>query len=777
MTIITQNIDKYKYLLFLSIIILLSSCQATSFLKEDETFLRKNRIKFESQEKIDNKIILTQELSTLYEQVPNESIVHVPRQWFYYVNQNKKGRISNYVKKHLQEKPSIFITERTNLTANKFESFLRNNRGFYEAKVDYKVYNDKKTTDVDYIIHTGKRYLVGKINYKCEDSIVCDIIKNNSKDSYLVTDNPINSQDYNLEKTRITNLLQNKGYALFNQNSIELYGDSTNYRVDLIIKINNKNDNINHKKYKIGKIEVFTDYYPTQNPKLLDSTIINNIIFYNELDNYLVKPSILAGVITFEPGKMYQKKKHKEIYNKLSEFRIYRFISIKTEIDTSYENTLNYRIQLYTNEQKYYSEGNLDLKYVTFTESGQFIEVGANGSFYNRRLTSKGDNLNFTASGDIKINLQNINQENRNYSELNVLSKLDYINPISPKTMIISPLYLYYSGFKKKSYGDLKHFSKTNASIAYQYQTIIDNIIISSINFSYGYNYSPSKNLNIYSNQIGINYYAPEILNDSLFSTFQKKSMNNVFITGLLMKNIAININSNPKQKLYSYKLLLGLEMSGLEMFLANKGYNLISNNDDFWNLSSKVSYAKFVKANIEYRPKYQLGKNSLLAGRIYSGIGIPFGDSDVLPYIKQFEVGGPYSMRAWAARELGPGSYIHNSATEDEFPYQKGDIRLEANLEYRFKLSHYFKSALFVDAGNIWTLRYDQEREGGQFGKNFYKQIGVNAGVSLQLDVIVLIRLDLAYKLRNPYVDDDGSYWGFDLSKPSLVFAIDHPF
>lgn len=756
---------------------MLSSCQATSFLKEDETFLRKNRIKFESPEKIDDKILLTQELSTLYEQVPNESIIHVPRQWFYYVNQNKSGIISNFVKKNLQEKPSIFKTNLSDITADKFESFLRNNRGFYNAKVDYSIYNDKKTTDVDYIIHTGKRYLVGKVEYKCNDTIICDLIRNNSEDSYLVTNNPVNSQDYNLEKTRITNLLQNNGYALFNQNLIELYGDSSNFKVDLIVKINNQNKNLPHKRYKIGKIEVFTDYYPTQNPKLLDSTIINNIIFYNELKNQLVKPSILADVITIKPGQIYEKKKHKEIYNKLSEFRIYRFVSIKTIIDSLKNNTLNYRIKLYTNEEKYYSEENLELKYVTFTESGKFFEVGANGSFFNRRLSSKGDNLNFTASGDIKINLQNINKQNKIYSELNVLSKLEYVNPISPKTMIVSPLFLYYSGFKKKSYSDLKHLSKTNSSLSYKYQTIIDNIIISSVNFSYGYNYSPSKNLNIFSNQIGINYYAPEILKNSLFSTFQKKSMNNVFITGLFMKNIAINFSSKPKHKLYSYMLLVGFEMSGLEMFLANKGYNLVFNKNNFWHLSDKVSYAKFIKANLEYRPKYKLGRNSLLAGRIYSGIGIPFGDSDILPYIKQFEVGGPYSMRAWAARELGPGSYYHQPSTTDEFPYQKGDIRLEANLEYRFKLSHYFRSALFVDAGNIWTLRYDEEREGGQFGKDFYKQIGVNAGVSLQLDVIVLIRLDLAYKLRNPYLGINGSYWGFDLTKPSLVFAIDHPF
>ncbi len=252
--------------------------------------------------------------------------------------------------------------------------------------------------------------------------------------------------------------------------------------------------------------------------------------------------------------------------------------------------------------------------------------------------------------------------------------------------------------------------------------------------------------------------------------------MENAFLTGVIMKNLTFNYSSNKKNRMYNYNILFGVETSGLEIYSFNKLNNWITNRDGYWQFNKNIGYAKFIKTYIEYKPKYKTSTTSELAGRLFFGIGIPFGDTKVLPYIKQFEIGGPYSMRAWAIRELGPGSYYHE-LSNDQIPFQKGDLRFESNLEYRFKLSYLFKSAIFIDAGNIWTLKNDSERPGSQISKNFYKQIAVDAGISIQLDVIVLLRLDLAYKLRNPYPDSKGRYFGINSIYPNIVFAINHPF
>jgi len=766
------NITSILKLLLITNIIFFSSCQATRYLKDGEKFLHKNRIIFESEDKIDNKILLKEELNTLIQQRPSESILHVPRYWFYYVTQGKDGVFAKFAKKKLAQDPPIFDEKYAKETAKKFRNFLRTKKGFFNARVEYRIFPEKNIVDVDYLIYTGKRYIIDSVKYECDDSLICKLVETTKYKSYLKPNKGLDYLNYDLEKIRITNLLQNNGYATFNQNYIELTGDSSDYKVDLVVKIKNPAEGEKHRIYKTGTIEVFTDYYPQQPLSKLKSDTFGNVIFYHQLDNYLVNPELLKSAINLEKGEIYKKDKTREIYNKLSKFSIYRFISIKTSIDNNNKNSLNYKIYMYVHENKYFSEGNIALKYVTLLNKRQFIEFGGSGVFLDRKLSSRGDFLSLSGSGDVKINLKN-----KKYSELNILGKLDYTNPISPVTIKYSPLYLYYGLSKKQSLQKLKNNTTTDFSFSYSNQTILDNFIISSLNANYGYSYIPNKKLNILVNQTGINYLAPKIFNDTLFNRFQTKSMNNVFLTGLLMKNITINYYSNKQNSLYNYRLLFGFETSGLEIFLANKLNNYIVKDDGYWKFNNKISYAKFIKTHIEYRPTYKLSSNSELAGRLYGGIGIPFADNDVLPYIKQFESGGPYSMRAWATRELGPGSYVDPTPSKDQIPYQKGDIRFEANLEYRFKLSYLFKSAVFIDAGNIWTLKNDAERPGSQFTSSFYKQIAIDAGVSFQLDVFVLLRFDFAYKLRNPYPDKNGSYLGLDSLIPNIVFALNHPF
>jgi outer membrane protein assembly factor BamA len=275
--------------------------------------------------------------------------------------------------------------------------------------------------------------------------------------------------------------------------------------------------------------------------------------------------------------------------------------------------------------------------------------------------------------------------------------------------------------------------------------------------------------------QAGLNYNNNEIFDDEVFNEFQKKSLNDFFQTGILFKNFTLDYNNHKPDKKFSIQSIIGIEISGSEIFLLNKLYNKIEGSTDYWTFNKNVNYAKFVKANIDLRPHFKLNKTDLIAGRIYAGIGSPFGDSQSLPYIKQYEVGGPASMRGWTARSLGPGSY--HDTVQIDYPFQRGDLRLEGNIEYRFKLSSYFRSALFIDAGNIWTSREDPERIGSQFTRRFYKQIAVNAGISFQLDVFLLLRFDLAFKLRNPYQNQYGRYWDFKSFSPTFVFSINNPF
>jgi outer membrane protein assembly factor BamA len=202
------------------------------------------------------------------------------------------------------------------------------------------------------------------------------------------------------------------------------------------------------------------------------------------------------------------------------------------------------------------------------------------------------------------------------------------------------------------------------------------------------------------------------------------------------------------------------------------------------------TTYSEYYKFDIDLRHYYNtIDQTASLASRLILGIGVPYGNSATMPYVKQFYIGGSNSVRAFTAGGLGPGSYkIPDSIAAKSFIDQAGDIKLEANTEYRFPIISIVRGALFVDAGNIWLLREDPARPGSQFsGKTFLDEIAVGTGFGLRLDLsFFILRFDLAFPLRIPYLPQ-GERWvtnKIDFGSPSwwknnlvLNIAIGYPY
>jgi outer membrane protein assembly factor BamA len=190
------------------------------------------------------------------------------------------------------------------------------------------------------------------------------------------------------------------------------------------------------------------------------------------------------------------------------------------------------------------------------------------------------------------------------------------------------------------------------------------------------------------------------------------------------------------------------------------------------------------VKGDLRYYLK--LGEDSKLATRLFAGVGYAYGNNTEMPSSKQFVVGGANSLRAFRSQSVGPGSY-HNIDETTFLPTETGDIKLEFNTEYRTKLFSVVNGALFLDAGNIWLLNENSNKPGGQFTKDFMKQIAVGVGAGLRFDFSFLIlRTDLAIPLRLPYmvngknwVIDDIDFGSGAWRKDNLILniAIGYPF
>lgn len=197
-------------------------------------------------------------------------------------------------------------------------------------------------------------------------------------------------------------------------------------------------------------------------------------------------------------------------------------------------------------------------------------------------------------------------------------------------------------------------------------------------------------------------------------------------------------------------------------------------------------SYAHYLRFDLDVRQLWQFRRQQRIAMRLLLGYGIPLGSTSSLPYIKQFFVGGPNSVRAFRIRSVGPGVYRSPNTDVQSFYDQAGDIRLEGNLEYRFPISGYLKGAVFIDAGNVWLASENPDLPGSGFTSRFIEQLAVGSGFGLRFDIdFIVVRFDLAIPLRKPWLTE-GSRW-FDYSFPAgsswsaehliLNFGIGYPF
>ncbi len=193
------------------------------------------------------------------------------------------------------------------------------------------------------------------------------------------------------------------------------------------------------------------------------------------------------------------------------------------------------------------------------------------------------------------------------------------------------------------------------------------------------------------------------------------------------------------------------------------------------------VPFAQFLKLNSEFRYHYRIDRNQVIASRVAAGVVWSYGNMVTAPYTEQFYIGGANSVRAFAARNIGPGGYPPDEDNKYSFINHVGDIRLEANVEYRFRIVSDLHGAVFLDAGNVWLMREDKDRPGGEFTlKNFPRQIALGTGLGVRYDMDFLVfRLDWGVALHNPYDTGKTGYYNIARFKDSMAlhFAIGYPF
>jgi outer membrane protein assembly factor BamA len=796
-----------------------TACNVTKHLDKDKDppLLQKNSLEIKSTKSLplDVRTALQYELSSLYRQKPNELSLlafRTPaRLWFYYKFRDKPSKSAKWVMKKIAEPPAFFDESLSIRTANNLKNFMAQ-RGYFDATSTYSVeFRDRRfyygddlyfnpATDslsshanaqVTYTLQLGPQYLIDTVQFISRDSNALKILREIAGKSTLKKGGVLDSRSFEAEKLRITTAMKNRGYAYFIPNFVEFFGDSTGSKANVTVEVLPPGDSMLHQTYTIGNVAVFSDLVPDLSSIRRDTTI-NGVYYATSETRFEVRPSRMAKAIAIRPGTLYKQADFDQTAHDLNALGIFRFVTIRPLQDSINPDIINVSISFSLNKRLSIG-GDLDLNSSTnsgSTVSGRLLGISASASAVNRNLLRGAENIRTDLAYSLEFDLS------RNRSSLIFSQEFKFQNELT------FPRYFDYFGLwrrlhrwkllKNSFYERLQNDGRVRIGLNYNYLDLRGFYDYNLFNATFGYTVRSNTTEHQYNfDNIGIDILRPQLRPrfDSIFgeNEFLKLSFGNQLFTGFFLRSFTYTYASRANRFGERWFFRLNTDFSGFEEFALNRLW-AIPFGEQRWTISD-LTFSQYIRLDVN--GSYTRDFTSDLTGivRLGAGIATPYGDTREVPYVKQFFVGGPSSIRAWRIRELGPGGYIEvdpdtGNPVQPEQPFfQAADFRFEFNGEFRFPLFWWVKGAVFVDGGNVWTLRSDPQRPGAQLSWNSYKNIAIGTGFGLRFDFDYFVfRFDWGLKVRRPYrtpttghwVDWTGASWK-DISNFNL--AVGYPF
>jgi outer membrane protein insertion porin family len=762
-------------------------CSTTSYRNNNDLLLKKYQIEWPQKQIIEDKGNLTYAIKSNLKPKQNGNFLLFPRIWFFYkTNQpNDTTKFDKWQREVIGEEPAIIRKNLMETNAINAKNFLQS-KGYLDAIVTYKTDTLKGyKSEVTFILQPGLKYLIDTIIFSSPDDQILKEINKIAGNTLLAKNKAFEYGLYNLEKERIIKHLRNEGYVNFSQNAFdELEVDTVEvpFTTKLYQNISLPPNDSNHISYTVRQCFIHLNLdIDTANLQL--DTIIDGIQLKTKQYEWQVKPNSLIKAIKFRPGIKYKEEDYLESLRLLSNLGVFKFIRIKPIINSG-EEYVDIEIELST-APKIEIGFDVELNYTNRSNAagaGNLIGLAMSPSIRHRNLLKGAENSLFNFSAGVEFNPE---------------PKSKFWNTIDLRVQnIISiPRFNNYLGL----WGIVRYFSRNSSKDNFlknfqQYATaklsgtagyvlLLDFYRYQLANIAYGVDLNLGQNKKLSVNHTAFDYIIPyfyvqgqRILetNPFLASSFSKQ-----LFASILFRDINISNQKVLKTPGLSSQFNFNFETAGSELWLANLLIDKISGEEKPFRIFS-TDFSQFLKSEVDFRLYYNLPNKSTLAARLNTGLAVPFGYTKTVPYIKQFYVGGPNSIRGWAARGLGPGGYIDSfSLTESNrlVFFQAGDLKMEFNLELRFKAFWRIQGALFIDGGNVWTLKKDSSRPGSNFQFNksllsepfnpkgqsdaFYKQIALSSGLGMRIDfTYFMFRLDLGLPVRYPYRGIDGSYW-----------------
>ena len=777
-------------------------CSPTRKLADDEYLLIKNKVKN------GNKEIDSDDLKSLIRQKPNRKIIGFFRfhlQVFNLVDRekvrvraqelerkNEKRNLRRVAKgkdpkerrrsfgewlMEIGEEPTILDTSITVQSRRQLEIYLRS-KGYFNASVrDTVIYGKRKKAKIQYELDPGIPYRVRDLTYDIDDQRIHRWIIPNNEKTLLIRPGMVYDTDIlQQERERITRSMRSNGYYAFTDDMVRIEADSAFGDKTVKLRLYLRSDTAGaqgeavakaFKEYRIGKVYIYSQFDPTVDQGAVQDTMIYNGYHLIFDERFKHRPEVLMSKIFLKTGEVYRIRRSELTYQQLSGLRAFRYVNIayKERVDENGYYLLDTHIQLSPSLKQSYG---LELQGTNTAGN-----LGVSGSFVyrNKNLTRGAEILEFKLVAGLESQIVTEGTEGQTIAGIfNTLEVGPQINLRIPKFL------LPFKSNRLSQYAD----PNTIFSVSYNYQQRPD-YTRSIFNGAFGYSWRQNQYKFHELNPVEVNFV--NIYNEDPVFKARIDGLSDPLLRNSYRPHATTTTNysftfSNQrlkKQVDFSY-LKVELESAGNVM----RGIMSASNakKDELGNYRVfDVPFAQYLKYDIDFRHYFVINKSSQFVFRIQHGMGYPLKNLGVLPFESSFFGGGANGIRGWAARSIGPGSLNDSLNLSDQF----GDIKIEVNLEYRFDIYRWFEGAIFADAGNIWLVKEDESRPGGQFTfKNFIKEFGVSFGAGLRLDFsFFVIRLDVGVPAYDP-AQAEGSRWilGTARRKPvNFNLGIGYPF
>lgn len=762
------------------------ACNPTKRIPQGSHLLMRNTII------TDSSGIEKERLYSLLKQRPNRKILGLFQfhlSMYNLGNQGKETKFKNWLKS-IGEEPAILDSNQTERSKNQLRLLLYQ-KGYFHSVVEDSISYRKKKARVYYKLTYNQPYTIRNVQFSTKDPSIqffIDFIKNTS---LIKPGNHYDEELLNSERERITSELKDRGFYYFGKNYITYEVDSSlqSHQVDISLYVNSINENVDpatngykpvtiHHAFNLQNIYVRTDYNPRDPEGTIpvDTTIVKGIHILSANKERALRDEVLVNNIFINRGDRYLQRDLDYTYKRLQDLNIFKFINIQFEEvprDNEQKEYLLDVIILLTpmDKQDFTTEAEI-------ANTGGNLGIAGSVGWRNKNLLKGAEVLEVKVKGALEAlpNLSDSVEDNKfllfNTYEIGPEVTLTFKKFLLPRfitkntSRYFNPRSILTAGFNFQDRPDYKR-SLLNASFGYNWQVSrTQRMLVFPINVnSVSVNPSPGFQARL------------DSLNDPRLSySYDTHLIPSGRFTWIL------NSQQGLSNKDFFY-VRGNLELSGLILRGLAPALNLKTDDKGSYKIFG-IPFSQYIKPDIDVSFHQVLDKNNTMVYRIASGIGFPFGNSSALPFEKSFFSGGANSIRAWNARTLGPGSYQRGF----DIIEQSGDIKIEANIEYRSFLIKVLDGALlegaaFLDAGNIWTRNEDLSRPGAEFEfNNMFKEMALGGGIGFRFNFsFFILRLDAAVKLRDPALQL-GERWVYPNQKfvigdivPNL--AIGYPF